>query len=226
MDFRYLTLSNFDIQGNGHEGTGIQLVADGNDRWAYNWTIDNVTVDGVGGWGLDMQGSVFEGLIVDSWLQDNALGGAYFSHSPNGGVVSALRWLGGGAVDNGGPGILLDHGVRDMGVDGATFRGNDSFGINAPAGITAVSDSTFAGNLNAGLAFQNYGNFDGNTFLAGGGQAFGIRGYLAGHAALVDNSGASPATLADLQGDGGLFLMGNDGPMTIGPRLAPNAQAM
>src|ERR1044072_2422634 len=140
VDFRYLTLSNFDIQGNGHEGTGIQLVADGNDRWAYNWTIDNVTVDGVGGWGLDMQGSVLEGLIVDLWLQDNTLGGAYFSHSPNGGVVSALRWLGGGAVDNGGPGILLDHGVRDMGVDGATFTGNDSFGINAPAGITAVSD--------------------------------------------------------------------------------------
>jgi hypothetical protein len=224
VDFRYLTLSNFNIQGNGYEGSGIQLLADGNDRWAYNWTIDNVTVDGVGGWGLDMQGSVFEGLIIDSWMQDNGLGGAYFAHSPYGGVASALRWLGGGALDNGGPGILLDRGVRDLGVDGATFSGNDSFGINAPSGITAVSDSIFYDNLNSGVAFQNYGNFGGNHFSTDGSQPFGIRGYLAGQAALVGNGGAEP-TLADLQGNGGLFLMDNGDPITTGPQLTPNVGA-
>jgi hypothetical protein len=35
VDVRYLTLSNFTIQGNGKEGDGIQIVADGNDRWLY-----------------------------------------------------------------------------------------------------------------------------------------------------------------------------------------------
>ena len=37
VDLRYLTLSNFTIQGNGREGDGIKIVADGNDRWIYNF---------------------------------------------------------------------------------------------------------------------------------------------------------------------------------------------
>ena len=39
VDLRYLTLSNFTIQGNGREGDGIKIVADGNDRWIYNFSI-------------------------------------------------------------------------------------------------------------------------------------------------------------------------------------------
>jgi hypothetical protein len=97
VDFRYLTLSNFTLQGNGSEGNGIEIIADGNDRWAYNWTISDVTVQGVGGWGLDVEGSAFEGLVSNSWMNGNALGGAYFAHSAEGGVASALRWFDGGA---------------------------------------------------------------------------------------------------------------------------------
>ena len=55
VDLRYLELSNFTIQGNGSEGDGIKIVADGNDRGAYNWNIDNVTDNHVGGYGIDMQ---------------------------------------------------------------------------------------------------------------------------------------------------------------------------
>ena len=50
VDLRYLTLSNFTIEGNGREGDGIRIVADGNDRWVYNWTLENVTVQHVGGY--------------------------------------------------------------------------------------------------------------------------------------------------------------------------------
>src|SRR5215475_11625947 len=57
VDFRYLTLSNFTIEGNGHEGDGIQLVANSNNGWLYNWTINNVTVEHVGGYGLDAIGN-------------------------------------------------------------------------------------------------------------------------------------------------------------------------
>jgi len=51
VDLRYLTFSNFTIQGNGHEGDGIQVVAAANDRWVYNFTVNNVTVNHVGGYG-------------------------------------------------------------------------------------------------------------------------------------------------------------------------------
>ena len=181
VDFRYLTLSNFTLQGNGSEGNGIEIIADGNDRWAYNWTISDVTVQGVGGWGLDVEGSAFEGLVSNSWMNGNALGGAYFSHSADGGVASALRWFGGGAQDNGGAGVMLDNGARDLGVEGALFANNAGPGISALSGITAVSNSTFEDNLGAGVAFQNYGNFSGNVFSTSGSQTVGIDGFLAGH---------------------------------------------
>src|SRR6185437_13366907 len=106
------------------------VVAAGNDRWVYNWNVNNVTVQGVGGYGLDVQGSVFEGLVSNSWMNGNGEGGAHFAHLADG-QVSALRWFGGGASDNGGAGITLDNGARDLGVDGATFDGNHGSGINA-----------------------------------------------------------------------------------------------
>ncbi len=222
VDFRYLTLSNFTLQGNGSEGTGIEIIADGNDRWAYNWTISDVTVQGVGGWGLDIEGSAFEGLVTNSWMNGNALGGARFAHSAEGGVASALRWFGGGAQDNGGAGVMLDNGARDLGVEGALFANNDGPGISALSGITAVSNSTFKDNLGAGIAFQNYGNFSDNVFSTAGSQTVGIDGFLAGTATLVGNS-ATSMTLADLQGSGVLFLTDNSGEVVDGPNLAPNA---
>jgi len=222
VDFRYLTLSNFTLQGNGSEGTGIEIIADGNDRWAYNWTISDVTVQGVGGWGLDIEGSAFEGLVTNSWMNGNALGGARFAHSAEGGVASALRWFGGGAQDNGGAGVMLDNGARDLGVEGALFANNDGPGISALSGITAVSNSTFKDNLGAGIVFQNYGNFSGNVFSTAGSQTVGIDGFLAGTATLVGNS-ATSMTLADLQGSGVLFLTDNSGEVVDGPNLAPNA---
>ena len=220
VDFRYLTLSNFAIQGNGSEGNGIEIIADGNDRWAYNWTLSDITVQGVGGYGLDIEGSAFEGLVSNSWMNGNALGGAYFSHSANGGVASALRWFDGGAEDNGGAGVMLDNGARDLGVEDAVFANNAGPGISALSGITAVSNSTFADNLGAGVAFQNYGNFSGNVFSSAGAQTVGIDGFLAGTATLVGNTGAA---LADLQGSGVLFLTDNTGQVLSGPQLVPNA---
>src|SRR6478672_971025 len=78
VDLRYLTFSNFTIQGNGREGDGIQIVAAGNDRWVYDFSVNNVTVNHVGGYGLDFQGSVFEGLVSNSWMTNDGKGGAYF----------------------------------------------------------------------------------------------------------------------------------------------------
>src|SRR5258708_24884100 len=91
VDLRYLDLSNFNIVGNGQEGDGIKIVADGNDRWNYNWNINNVNVSHVGGYGLDMRGSIFEGLVSNSFMNNNGLCGVYISNTPGGGITSPLR---------------------------------------------------------------------------------------------------------------------------------------
>ncbi|MGD9880985.1 MAG: Ig-like domain-containing protein [Geminicoccaceae bacterium] len=220
VDLRYLTLSNFTILGNGAEGDGIKIVAAGNDRWAYNWSIDNVTVNHVGGYGLDMQGSVFEGLISNSWMTNNAKGGAYFTHL-DGGIVSAVHWFGGGLHNNGGAGLALDNGARDMNVDGATITNNNGAGISASQGITSVTASTIADNYGPGVWFQNYGNFNENTFSnSTGTQSVGITGYLAGNVTLVGNTSTDLTTLASLDGYGGAFEASNTGTIVNGPGVS------
>src|SRR5690348_10856614 len=45
VDLRYLQFANLTIEGNGREGAGIQILAGANDRWVYNFGIENVTVN-------------------------------------------------------------------------------------------------------------------------------------------------------------------------------------
>src|SRR6266446_2312385 len=219
VDARYLNLSNFTIQGNGREGDGIKLLADGNDRWLYNYTINNVTVSHVGGYGLDVQGSVFEGISSNSWMIGDAMGGAYFSHTAGGGQVSALRWFGGGFQDNGGAGLTLDNGARDMSVGGVSFVNNNGAGISAGSGITSVSSSTFVDNHGPGVWVQNYGNFNDNTFTSSGAQTIGITGWLNGGATLIGNT-ATGSSLANLQGYGSAFESGDSGQIVTGSNIA------
>jgi hypothetical protein len=226
VNMRYLTLSNFTIEGNGQEGDGIQIVADGNDRGVYDWSISNVNVEHVGGYGLDVQGSVFEGMVSNSWMYANAQGGAYFAHSSGGGIASALRWFGGGFQNNGGAGLTLDNGTRDMAVDHASFVNNNGPGISALWGITSVTASDFQDNQGAGVMFANYGNFNYDTFSTSGSQTVGISGYLAGEATVIGDTstytgtGSDPTVLANLQGNGGAFLAGSSGPVVTGANVA------
>ena len=106
VDLRYLTLSNFTIQGNGSEGDGIKIVADGNDRWIYNFDSRTSRFAASVAIGLDVRGSVFEGMVSNSSMIGNRLGGAYFGHSAGGGQLSALRWFGGSIEGNGGAGLF------------------------------------------------------------------------------------------------------------------------
>jgi hypothetical protein len=224
VDLRYLTLSNFSIQGNGQEGDGIKIVADGNDRWVYNWNISNVNVEHVGGIGLDVIGSVFEGTVSNSWMNGNAGGGARFAHSTGGGQASALRWFGGGFLDNGVAGLILDNGARDMSVEGASFVNNNGAGISAESGITSVSSSDFRDNHGPGVWFQNYANFNNDTFESSGAQTVGITGWLNGNATLFGNTstytgtGSAPTVLANLQGNGSVAMAGG-GNVITGPNV-------
>ena len=209
VDLRYLTLSNFTIQGNGSEGAGIKIVADGNDRWIYNFELENVTVRGVGGYGLDVRGSVFEGMVSNSSMIGNRLGGAYFGHTDSGGQVSALRWFGGTIEGNGGAGLFLGNGGRDISVDGVTFANNAGYGISAEWGITSVTDSLFRDNRTNGIWFQNFGYFNNNTFTTSGVQGTGTRRLrdrparsVTGSRSVYTGSGSDPTVLANLQGHG------------------------
>src|SRR5882757_466817 len=229
VNIRYLTLSNFTIEGTGQEGDGIQIVADGNDRGVYDWSISNVNVEHVGGYGADVRVSVFEGMVSNSWMSGNALGGAYFADSAGGGIASALRWFGGGFQNNGGAGLILDNGTRDMAVYDASFVNNNGPGISALWGITDVSDSNFVNNQGIGANFANYGNFDDNTFSTSGSQTIGMSAYLVNTATLVNNAstytgaGSDPTVLANMRGPGGLFVAGDSGPIVTEPSVQTGA---
>ena len=226
VDLRYLTLSNFTIQGNGSEGAGIKIVADGNDRWIYNFELENVTVRGVGGYGLDVRGSVFEGMVSNSSMIGNRLGGAYFGHLDSGGQVSALRWFGGTIEGNGGAGLFLGNGGRDISVDGVTFANNAGYGISAEWGITSVTDSLFRDNRTNGIWFQNFGYFNNNTFTTSGVQGTGLGGWVTGNAVVTNSrsvytgSGSDPTVLANLQGTGRAYVVGDTGKIVTGSALA------
>ena len=226
VDLRYLTLSNFTIQGNGGEGAGIKIVADGNDRWIYNFELENVTVRGVGGFGLEVRGSVFEGMVSNSSMIGNRLGGAYFGHSTGGGQVSALRWFGGSIEGNGGTGLFLGNGARDISVDGVTFANNIGYGISAEWGITSVTDSLFRDNRTNGIWFQNFGYFNNNTFTTSGVQGTGIAGYVTGNVVMTNSrsvytgGGSDPTALANLHGPGRAYLVDDTGKVITGSALS------
>ena len=87
-------------------------------------------------------------------------------------------------------------------------------------GITSVSCSTFSDNTDAGIDFQNYGNFNQNTFESTGAQTVGIDGYLAGNATLIGNTATGTGTLANVQGQGSALQVDNSGTIVDGHAVA------
>src|SRR5260370_15785394 len=168
-------------------------------------------------------------MVSNSWMSGDALGGAYFAHSAGGGIASALRWCGGGFQNNGGAGLTLDNGTRDMAVDDATFVNNNGPGISAMWGITAVTASDFVNNHGAGATFQNYGNFDDNAFSTSRSQTVRMSAYLVNTATLVNNtstytgSRSDPTVLAKMRGHGAVLAAGASGPIVTEPGVPTGA---
>ena len=226
VDLAGLTLSNFSILGNGREGDGIKIVADGADRSLHDFTISNVNVEHVGGIGLDILGNASQGKVFNSWMHDDAKGGARFADSAGGGEVSALEWMGGGVRKNGVAGLILDNGARDLSVTGAYFVDNNGPGLMAPSGITSVQASGFENNLGSGAIVLGSASFANDTFATYGRQATAIGGYLAGGQIVLTGvgneyygPGVDPTVLANLQGQGTLAIAGG-GNVVVGPNVA------
>jgi hypothetical protein len=221
-----LTLQNFSIEGNGAEGDGIKIVADGTDCAIASLNVDNVSVEHVGGIGLDVIGNVSQGLIVDSWMNGNAQGGARFANSPAGGVAGGLEWEGGGFRHNGVAGLILANGTHDMTVKGAYFVENNGPGIDATSGITLVQQSGFENNVGTGALIQGSGNFTDDTFSTYGPQTAGVGGYLSGGKITLTGmdaeyygAGADPTVAANVQGTGTLDI-GGGGNIVVGSGIS------
>src|SRR5262249_4517839 len=209
-----LQLSNFTIQGNGSEGDGIKIVADGSDR-SINLNVSNVNVEHVGGIGFDAIGNI-QSTVFNSWMHGNTGGGARFANSAHGGVASNLDWEAGGFRKNGVAGLILDNGAHDMTVKGAYFVENEGPGINATSGIKLVQQSGFENNGGSGAMVQGTSAFVDDTFSTWGPQNAGVAGYLAAGQVLAmtgDNNeyygpGSDTTVIANLQGSGKLAMAG------------------
>ena len=86
VDLRYLTLSNFTIQGNGSEGDGIKIVADGNDRWIYNFDSRTSRFAASAAMAWTSRAASSKAWCRTRPMIGNRLGGAYFGHSAGGGA--------------------------------------------------------------------------------------------------------------------------------------------
>src|SRR5206468_9661690 len=78
-----------------------------------------------------------------------------------------------------------------------------------------VTNSQFENNHGAGIDFQNYGNFNYDTFTSTGAQTIGITGYLANDATLIGDT-STGADLANLRGNGNVLEIGDSGRITTG----------
>ena len=201
------------IVGNGQEGAGIMIVANGTDR-SIAFNISNVNVEHVGGVGLDFIGNV-SGTVFNSWMHGNAQGGARFANSAGGGTADGLSWVGGGFRKNGVAGLILADGARDMTVQGAYFVDNYGPGIQASAGITRVEQTGFENNAGYGALVGGSATFVADTFSTYGPQTTAIGGSLnGGTIALIGTGneyyggGSDPTVLANVTGSGTLSIAG------------------
>lgn len=215
---RYMTLTNFTIMGNGNESDGIFVNVPRNDSWNYNFNFENVNVMGCGRHGINCEGSIFEGIFFNCWVDSNLGAGARLSHTPvgvNTGAASALQWVGGGARKNIGPGILLEEGCRDLHVSHAYFVDGEDIGISADLGITNISNCGFENNQGWGVKFGSFAAVRDCTFSTYGKMSIAIEGYMAGDA-VIDNCsmeyyGPDPDTtkLGHFAGNGNVLVTNN-----------------
>lgn len=231
VNLRNMVVQDLIIQGNGHESDGLKIACPGNDSWIYNWRLSGVSAFGCGGYGLNVEGSVFEGLVLDSWVCNNTLGGARFAHAPAGvnqGQCSAVRWLGGGARKNA-AGILLDNNCRDLRVEHAAFIENTGYAISAELGFSSVSNSHFENNgrdvSGRAIGYQVAVTLRDCTFSTAGVQTTCVYGYNVGDS-ILDNCGheyygpgADPVTMFAVNGAGRLLVTNNEPGSVVGTTL-------
>ena len=221
-----LSLSNFSIHGNGLEGDGIKIVADGADRSVHDSTISNVNVEHVGGIGLDVLGNVSRARCSIRGCTATARAARASPTAPAAAMADELEWVGGGFRKNGVAGLILDNGAHDISGPGRLLRRERRARHPGHVGHHTVEQSGFENNHGIGAIVRGSATFADDTFSTYGRRRSAIGGYLDGDQVIligVGNeyygAGADPTVLANLQGTGTLAIAGS-GNVVVGPGIA------
>jgi len=213
--FRFLLVQGLDIHGSGRDGDGIRLICRGNQSFLYNFCLRDLVVQNCGRDGCHMLGNVFEGQIANCYFRNNKHHGASFHHDKAGGILSAVRVIGGVFGENGESGAALRDGCYDVSFHGSYFLLNRQYGLVADNGCTLLSSCGFENNHegapdfqrgNAGIALQGFATLVGCTAYSMFRQTHLLKAYLTGQLVLVGCSGsgdaaAAGAGLARISGD-------------------------
>ena len=210
IDFRYLIIEKLLIDGTG-KAHGLVLACPTNDSWIYNWCLRDVMVEGCTGDGIALEGSVFEGSMINVCTHGNGGNGVLMRHK-GGGQISAIGVFGGAHRKNGRAGMALLDGARDVKQMGVYYVENKGPGLHADQGFTGVWGCGFENNGGTGILFQNFGNVHASTASSNGPQQTLAQGYLSTGAALtlvssgVEGYGGHTMKTAKIEGNGEVFI--------------------
>lgn len=214
--FRFLQIHGLEIRGNGREGAGLLLECEEWGRYLYNFSLNDVVVQGCGGDGCRLTGNVFEGQLYNCYMRNNKANGMTLGHGAKAGILSAIHAMASVFGENGGEGVALANKCYDVGFHGCYFLLNGRYGLVAPNGCTLLSHSGFENNHQsaadfrsggAGVKLGNFGTLIGCTAYSVYKQTALLDGFVSGRLTMVGCSGsggkaASDAYLARLRGDG------------------------
>lgn len=224
--WQFLTLTNFCLSCNApNDGNGIVLVHQTNNNWILNFLFQNVEIKGAGKNGLLLQGSVFEGSILDCYFNSCHGDGVQMLEGTSGGILSAIHWFGGGARDNAGNGVnLANFGPYDLHVYGCYFVGNTGDGLVGSNGCSLIDGCGFENNSNGtgeGVFLTGFGFLHGCSFATYNPQPFGIsiETFSRIHIMNCQNTYYGTGTVTNiaqlLNSTGGVCVLNTDEPLTI-----------
>jgi hypothetical protein len=215
---------NLGMIGSGNESALIQADVPFNDRWLVNPEFRSLWLEGSGGDGIVLRGSIFEGNLYSVGTMNCKGNGAVLAQAGpdnNKGVLSAMRWYGGTHRQNMGHGILYEDygGPHDVRLYGLYFCENHKNGINALCGLELVDGCGFENNgadidNPAAIYAENFCYLRKCTGSTHGTQPWLLRGYVVGEFSLdtcsVAGYGGGNPQIANLTGQGSVRLVGTD----------------
>lgn len=221
---RYLTLSQFELYGQGRVSGGIRLEAQfpsGNSTYLCN--LNDICVENVVGPGIHLYGDIFETTIFRPRCTDCTGAGLRFEHHPNGGVLSSITVFGPQCQQND-IGIELQNNCRDVSIFGGYCRDNQRWGAYFSNGMDKMwygvgfennwrSVAPGAGGNLAHVDSQNNGRFD-NCWVYDqvGGAKYGFRLPWNIGDSIVRSCARGADNAAAAAGVAGVFIGGGSNP--------------
>ena len=228
---RYFGISGgLTIRGSGRDKNGLRIFAPGpGGKHFYNFSLADLSIEGVGEDGLRLEGNVFECQVLNSYFQDCGNNGATFAHS-QAGICSSVNVIGCYFNQNGRFGLLATNfddkhgGATDIRVIGGYCRENKLYGFyynNGTAQGASVQQVGFENNCKSKSAGDPTGAHifaqtrmqvrDCAGYNEFGGATYFLRGYFS---ALTTLDGCSQTSGGAVKATGKSRLVQVNGPAT------------